>query len=625
MAVPVPVAAQPSPEASGAATAADQQPGTTVCDITADGLQEISGLVAIDGGFFAIPDDGDTVDVFQLDSACEVVAEFSFDNDPRDTEDLAMAADGALWIADTGDNAAAEEDFDDARETVALWRITPDRSDIAIYRFTYPDQPHDAEALIVEPDGTPVIITKEVDGTSGIYIPDGELVEGDPIPLTLVGEVTFEATGTEGNLLGLVGQRLATGAALSPDGTRVLIRTYSDAYEWDVTNGDVVGALTNGTPRITPLPEEPQGEAITYSHDGRTFYTATEAVNNEPARIYQYTPTAPPPPTPATSDAGTEMSWFDRLQFQDITRMIAGVGVFGLLLLLIGILGIWLARRRARDRAAGAKKSDDDEPDWTPRDPDDPDDVRELDGGDPDEPDGPDAPASGEPVGRAKVPPPAEPAPPGPVPVTQRGRATVPPPSGSTGRATVPQGRATPPASSGPVPVRNPATGAVGRVSGRAPRSTGANPQVSGANPRVTGANSQVSGANPRVTGANPRVTGANPRVTGANPRVTGANSQVSGANPRVTGANPVIGSARPPAGTDAPVPSAGRASVPPSPTPSPRRRLGQTAVPPGRASVPPRREPSDMERDVNPPEQGDEYPRRPNFRRRPHPPHDPR
>ena len=157
MAVPVPVAAQPSPEASGAATAADQQPGTTVCDITADGLQEISGLVAIDGGFFAIPDDGDTVDVFQLDSACEVVAEFSFDNDPRDTEDLAMAADGALWIADTGDNAAAEEDFDDARETVALWRITPDRSDIAIYRFTYPDQPHDAEALIVEPDGTPVI------------------------------------------------------------------------------------------------------------------------------------------------------------------------------------------------------------------------------------------------------------------------------------------------------------------------------------------------------------------------------------------------------------------------------------------------------------------------------------
>src|SRR5690606_11928737 len=44
-----------------------------------------------------------------------------------------------------------------------------------------------------------------------------------------------------------------------------------------------------------------------------------------------------------------------------------------------------------------------------------------------------------------------------------------------------------------------------------------------------------------------------------------------------------------------------------------------------GRASVPPRREPSDMERDVNPPEQGDEYARRPNSRRRPHPPHDPR
>ena len=43
-----------------------------------------------------------------------------------------------------------------------------------------------------------------------------------------------------------------TGAANSHDGKHVAVRTFSDAYEWSVTNGDVVGALTTGTPKITP-------------------------------------------------------------------------------------------------------------------------------------------------------------------------------------------------------------------------------------------------------------------------------------------------------------------------------------------------------------------------------------
>ena len=39
---------------------------------------------------------------------------------------------------------------------------------------------------------------------------------------------------------------LVTGGANSPDGTKVVLRTYSDAYEWTVTSGDVVAAITKG-------------------------------------------------------------------------------------------------------------------------------------------------------------------------------------------------------------------------------------------------------------------------------------------------------------------------------------------------------------------------------------------
>ena len=69
---------------------------------------------------------------------------------------------------------------------------------------------------------------------------------------------------------------MVTGAAISPDRTRVALRTYTAAYEWDVPDGDVVKAITTGTPRLTPLPDEPQGEAIAYTVDGPRFLTLSD-------------------------------------------------------------------------------------------------------------------------------------------------------------------------------------------------------------------------------------------------------------------------------------------------------------------------------------------------------------
>ena len=57
---------------------------------------------------------------------------------------------------------------------------------------------------------------------------------------------------------------LVTGAARSPDGSKVVVRTYADAFEFDVPNGDIVKALTDGKPRATAL-ADPFGEAIAYT------------------------------------------------------------------------------------------------------------------------------------------------------------------------------------------------------------------------------------------------------------------------------------------------------------------------------------------------------------------------
>ena len=99
--------------------------------------------------------------------------------------------------------------------------------------------------------GTPIIVTKGSE--AGIYTPTAPLATGpEGVPLRKVGAFTATRTGTPG-FLGLVGQALVTGGATSPDGKKAVLRTYSDAYEWDVPNGDVVAAIAK-PPRITPLP-----------------------------------------------------------------------------------------------------------------------------------------------------------------------------------------------------------------------------------------------------------------------------------------------------------------------------------------------------------------------------------
>jgi hypothetical protein len=51
-------------------------------------------------------------------------------------------------------------------------------------------------------------------------------------------------------------------------------------------DGDIVKAITGGTPVITPLPNEENGQAITYSADGKLFLTLS-SVDKPVLRSYQ--------------------------------------------------------------------------------------------------------------------------------------------------------------------------------------------------------------------------------------------------------------------------------------------------------------------------------------------------
>jgi hypothetical protein len=269
------------------------------CQITDPRLAELSGLVAVGDRVLAMNDGGDQVVVYLLDPACQVIDAHPAAVDPYDPEDMAVAGDGTVWLADTGDNNAN-------RTTVALLALRPDGS-TSVYRLTYPDGPHDAEALLLAPDDTPYVVTKEVLGASGVYSPASALADGGTVALAKVAAVGLTFTGTAGGPVGQAGQLLVTGGAVAADGRHLALRTYTDAYVWPLTGSDVVGALAAAPVRI-PLPDAPQGEAISFSADNLNLLVASENVPSDLTRVpltpplVDGAPSSPAGPVPGFTD-----------------------------------------------------------------------------------------------------------------------------------------------------------------------------------------------------------------------------------------------------------------------------------------------------------------------------------
>ncbi|HTF12938.1 MAG TPA: hypothetical protein VK659_32660 [Asanoa sp.] len=351
--------AAPSPSAGASAGAVAPVQGKKVCTIADEKLVELSGLVATKTGFVVINDSTDVSSrerVFYLDKKCKVLDSVAYSGGgPRDTEDLAVSPDGkTLWVADTGNNITS----DDQRTSIVLWSLPLDGSKKpTLHRFVYPDdKPRDAEALVLSGTGagTPLVITKST-GVAELYTPAAAIKADNAtgVKMKKVGDLALPKTDTP-NLLGAPGRVTVTGAARSPDGKRVVIRTYADAFEWDVPEGgDVAAAVTGGaTPRITGL-TDPFGEAISYTTDGKQFVTVSDGGqigDDEEIQILSYPPAAAAPPTDTGTTAGTAAgsggSWTSNLSLKDITSLIAAIGVIGLLLVGAGIAGIIVARKK---------------------------------------------------------------------------------------------------------------------------------------------------------------------------------------------------------------------------------------------------------------------------------------
>ena len=234
-------------------------------------LNEASGLAvsrSVPGRLWTHNDSGQPI-VFALDTQGKVTARVRLTGAVvEDWEAIAVGpcpAGSCLYIADIGDNQAA-------RKRITIYR-TPEPAGAGssapaaeALHATYPDGAHDAETLLVTPDGELFIVTKGDPGSGTLYKFPRELKPGTMHQLERVGDP--RPAGKRGRSENI------TDGAVSANGTWVALRTgqrvtfYRSA---DLLKGNWREA---GVVDLQPL-REAQGEAIAFGPD-ESLYLAGE-------------------------------------------------------------------------------------------------------------------------------------------------------------------------------------------------------------------------------------------------------------------------------------------------------------------------------------------------------------
>lgn len=200
----------------------------------------------------------------------------------NDWEDIALGpypgAEGDfLYLGDIGDN-------DRKRMDIGVYVVAePDVASAAgpvveqpidhYLPLAYPDEPHDAETLFVDPVGGALfVLTKAFDGQSKLFRYAPPFVPDQRATLQLAAELELADFIDLTKPLGI----MTTGGDIAPDGSLVLVRTYEAVWAWRRAPGQTVGEALAGEVCELETQDERQGEAISFTADGKGYVTISE-------------------------------------------------------------------------------------------------------------------------------------------------------------------------------------------------------------------------------------------------------------------------------------------------------------------------------------------------------------
>jgi len=244
--------------------------------IKTSALREVSGIAAskTNPKVLWLHNDGSSGDLVALSSTGKLVALLQCDSPIVDLEDVAIGPGPQpqvdyLYLGDIGDNAARRNEIRVIR--FAEPRLSGDRGqtmqirEAQEFRLVYPDGPHDAEALLIDPEtGDVVIVTKERRVARLYTVSQKSLNSKAPAQLTLAGNA--EASDV-------------SAGSISPNGKLILLRRESQGWLWRRKAGASLTETLAAKPEKVAVQgkrQGPNGEAVSFSPSGDSYYTVSE-------------------------------------------------------------------------------------------------------------------------------------------------------------------------------------------------------------------------------------------------------------------------------------------------------------------------------------------------------------
>jgi len=199
----------------------------------------------------------------------------------NDWEDIAeiKTPDGecVLYIGDIGNNTRIRDEFTIYRvrepqvlpedESSSKKKPLPTESAEAI-KFSYPDMRHDAVTLLVHPQsGDIYILSKRLSGAAAVYKLRRDFDLSKSNKLEKIADLSVPA----------IPNGFLTGGDISPDGRRVIVCDYFNAYEIVLpATANNFDEIWKETPLTVELGPREQGEAVTYAADGKSIFASSE-------------------------------------------------------------------------------------------------------------------------------------------------------------------------------------------------------------------------------------------------------------------------------------------------------------------------------------------------------------
>ncbi|WP_098897103.1 hypothetical protein [Streptomyces sp. st77] len=231
-------------------------------------VTESSGLAASrahPGVYWTHNDSDDGPYVFAVDSRTgRTLATITMRGvgEPRDVEAISIGPDGDIYVGDIGDN------LDGTWSHVWIYRFPEPKQlrdatvEAVQYDVKYADGARNAEALMVHPKTGRVYIASKNEDGGGLYEGPAKLTAGAVNTFRRVDEVPWVTDG-----------------AFSPDGKRLVLRSYFSAREYAFENGRL------GEDRSVAAPFQRQAESVTYTADGSALMFGSEGARSDVVRV----------------------------------------------------------------------------------------------------------------------------------------------------------------------------------------------------------------------------------------------------------------------------------------------------------------------------------------------------